>query len=47
MVRYQILADAIEQVFSASIQNIGIQVFEVGEKVTVTFSEENAHIVLI
>ncbi len=48
MVKYQILAEANDQVFSASIQNIaGRQVFESGEEVILTFSEKNTRLVII
>lgn len=48
IVKYRILAEPTERVFSASIQNIGgLQVFEIGEKVILTFSEKNTRLILI
>lgn len=46
MVRYQIQLDDTDQIFNATIQNIGgTKVFEIGEKVTITFSQENVHLI--
>jgi spermidine/putrescine ABC transporter ATP-binding subunit len=47
-VRYQILVDETGRIFNASIQNIGgTTVFEIGEKVTMTFSDENIRVIPI
>jgi len=46
MVRYQIQLDETDQIFNATIQNIGgTKVFEIGEKVTITFSQENVQLI--
>ena len=47
MVRYQILIDEVDRIFNVTIQNIGYtKVFEIGEKVTITFSEENTRLII-
>jgi ABC-type Fe3+/spermidine/putrescine transport system ATPase subunit len=46
MVRYQILIDETNQMFYANIQNIGgIKVFKIGDKVKISFSEENVRLI--
>ncbi len=48
LIRYQLLNDETGQVFNAGVQNIGgIHVFKGGEKVTATFSAEDAHLIPI